>query len=159
VINLAKEIEMKQITISVSDFQYSMLSEAAIKLGLKVEELMQSVVPSFPTVDQEATVVKVEQLQSTPTSPTKMCDGIDAEALTQLLGKLKETGTAKTLLKELEDQLPDSNTFRDYLTWTTESRLRRWANPARIDDRTKVATPICRKICELIYGFVPGRAQ
>jgi len=145
---------MKQLLINLTDNEYEQLEFLSKRLEIEIVELFKSFIPRI--------VVHSEKNVKTYTANSDKLEirkDFDIGKLKELIEKLELKKVALMLAKELRHQILETGNYRMSLTGITERRLRRWANPARIDERTKIASPIAREICVVLFGFNPGRGE
>ncbi|MBN1787394.1 MAG: hypothetical protein JW806_03265 [Sedimentisphaerales bacterium] len=145
---------MKKLNIELTDSQYGRLEFVAGKLGIGTAELLKALIPDI-TVFSEQTV----RITSDKAENLKLKEDFDVNRLRELIESLEKQQVALMLCRELRYQVLETGNSREFLTSVTEKRLRRWANPGRIDERTQIALPIAKEICVCLFGFNPGRGE
>ncbi len=140
------------LTIQISESDFMTLRYLADKLDMSISEIIRSFIPKIPDI-------KSPVIHDQKTGPLKILENFDQNRLAEIIDEMISQKTAKTLALEIQAQLILSSHKRDNLTGTTEKRLLRWTHPARIDDRTRFASPRAKEICEILYGFVPERKE
>ena len=146
-----EELKM-ELTIQISESNFMTLRYLADKLDMSISEVIRSFIPKIPAIKSpESPELKARSL--------KILEDLDKTRLSEIIDEMIAKKMAKTLAVEIKTQLILSSHKRDHLTGTTEKRLLRWTHPARIDDRTRFASPRAKEICEILYGFVPERKE
>jgi hypothetical protein len=140
------------LTIQISESDFMTLHYLADKLDMSISEVIRSFIPKIPAL-------KSPESPELKSRSFKILEDFDKTRLSEIIDEMIEKKMAKTLAVEIESQLILSPHKRDNLTGTTEKRLLRWTHPARIDDRTKFASPRAKEICEILFGFVPERKE
>ncbi len=81
----------------------------------------------------------------------------DVDRIKKICKEMIKEEKGKTLAVELMNQTVDNAYTRFVLNKATEARLLKWANPKRIDSRSKFVTPRAREICQILFGGIPRR--
>ena len=148
---ITEELTM-DLTIQISESDFMTLRYLSDKLEMSISEVIRSFIPKILAIKSpESSELKARSL--------KILEDFDKNRLSEIIDEMIEKKIAKTLAVEIQAQLILSSHKRDNLTGTTEKRLLRWAHPARIDERTRFASPRANEICEILYGFVPERKE
>ena len=143
---------MMDLTIQISESDFMTLRYLSDKLEMSISEVIRSFIPKILAIKSpESSELKARSL--------KILEDFDKNRLSEIIDEMIKKKIAKTLAVEIQAQLILSSHKRDNLTGTTEKRLLRWAHPARIDERTRFASPRAKEICEILYGFVPERKE
>jgi hypothetical protein len=142
------------LELDLTEDEYNRLDFLSRRLGVNMTEALKALIPNIPVFSQQNVKTILGESES-----LEIRKGFDINRFRELIESLEKEKVASTLAGELRHQILETGDCRTFLTGITERRLRRWANPARIDERTKIASPIAREICVVLFGFNPGRGE
>lgn len=149
---MANEKLDQEIAVRLSSSNIETLRFLSESWNMNISEVIRALIPRLAHLSSANDADK-------KTGPLRILDDFNRTQLSEILMDLISKKKAKTLAKEIKEQLLDCSDKRDNLTGTTEKRLLRWTHPARFDERTKYVTPKAVEICRILYGFVPDRKE
>lgn len=148
--------KMKDVSLKLSNEDYRKIKWIADKLGLGVNATLRSLIPNiqFP----EAKFVKEKHVSRADGHDlVPVVQPLNRDLLDKHLDVLLEKGWAKTLAKEIKQQLIDKEGA--HLTVNTYKRLSRWINPYRQTEREKYVQPKAEAISKLLFGHPIDRVN